>query len=404
MKGPLSGIRVLDLGRTIAGLFGGMLMAELGAEVIKIEGPIGDILREHTWPTYKNESDAHIACNTDKKDIVLDLSTPLGKEAFLDLVKISDVVHNNFRQGVMERLGLDYDKLKGINPRIIYSQITGFGETGPYSNRPCYDPIAEAYSGMLSVTGHPGSPPVRPGPAIVDLGTGMLSAIGILAAVIHRNQTGVGQKVNASLLDTAVQLMTCHIQYYLLSGEIPGPTGSGYLGTGAHGAFKTKDGYIVIGSAWPRITRVLGLEQMADDPRFNTRLGRWKNRRDLDPVLEEKFEEATNEQWINLLEIEDIAHGPVKNVEEAVNDPQVLHNEMIINVPHPLGGEIKVVGCPIKMPTIQGKHEAAPFNGQHTDKVLRELLGYSEEKVAQLKKQQERNFAKLETHVKKTIP
>lgn len=404
MRGPLTGVRVLDLSRITAGPYGSMILGDLGAEVIKIEPPEGDIIRTQPGPNHKGVSNMFLALNRNKKSIILDLGTEAGREAFYDLVKVSNVVWDNFRPGVMARLGADYDTLNKINSRIICCSITGFGSSGPYRDRPSFDIIALALSGFMSLNGEPDRPPVRPGPAIADLTSAIFGTVGVMAALIEQERTGVGQKVETSQLDVCLSLMGYYFTYYLLGGGVPRPLGSGHLTTVPFGAFSTKEGYLVLGPCWPRICRVLGAEWLIDDPRFATPQARVNHREELNSILTEYFLKEKAEDWIEILHAEDIPAAPVNTVDKVVIDPQVLHSGMILSLEHPLGGEIKLPGNPVKMPSINQKdYSAPPILGGHTDEVLTELLGYTAEKIERLKEEEERHKEERQTRLHKFL-
>ncbi len=397
MKGPLSGVRVLAVSQAIAGPYGSMLLADLGAEVIKIEPPgHGDRSRLFPGPNHEGESYYFLAFNRNKKSITLDLATELGRETFHDLVKMSDVVWDNFRPGVMERLGADYDTLKEINPGIICCSVTGFGSSGPYWDRPSFDLVAQAISGAMSITGEPGGPPLRAGPPISDLVAGMFGVHGVIAALYQRTFTGKGQRVETSLLDGQVSNLTYQMCYYFCGGEVPGPMGSGHLSMVPYGAFKTKEGYLVMGVGWPRLARVLGIEEIIDDPRFADHSLRLEHREELEAIVREAFLKEKAEDWLPVLEVEDIPCGPVNTIDKAVADPQIIHNNMIVGVKHPLGGEVRMVGNPIKMPhSIEEEFTAPPTLGQHNDDILIGLLGYSEERIQRVRGEEEKRAQEL---------
>ncbi|OGO37511.1 MAG: hypothetical protein A2147_03095 [Chloroflexi bacterium RBG_16_57_8] len=401
MEGPLSGIRVLALENYLAGPVASMTMGDLGAEVIKIEPPQGDLSRLTFGPNHKGESSHFLSWNRNKKSVVLDLRTATGKEAFYDLVRISDVVLNNFRPGVMERLGAGYATLKGLNPRIVCVNLTGMGPSGPYRDRPAVESTAAGISGILSVTGEPGGRPVRPGPAMSDLANAMYAVIATLSSLYERERTGVGQNVDVSLLGASVAFMGYHICYYACSGIIPQPLGSGYPFTAPYGAYKTKEGYVVLGPCWPRIARAVGAEWLTDDPRFATAEARLEHRAELDAEIEKALVEATAEEWLDIFYAEDIVAGPLKTVDQVVVDPQVNHLNMILDLEHSLGGTVKVAGNPVMMDSLRGVHSAPPVLGQHTDQVLKELLHYPEERLRSLKEEQAANFGETQEHTRK---
>jgi crotonobetainyl-CoA:carnitine CoA-transferase CaiB-like acyl-CoA transferase len=380
-----------------------MLLADLGAEVIKIEPPPhGEMGRSFGGPSHKGESYYFLAYNRGKKSLVLDLGTEVGKKAFYDLVRISDVVWDNYRPGVMERLGLDYNSLKEINPRIICSSITGYGSSGPYRDLPAYDIIAQGMSGIMSITGEPGRPPLRTGPPIADFTAGMFAALGVCSAIAMRAHTGRGQRVEVSLLDSCLSLLSYHLSYYFCSGEVPEPLGSGHLSLIPYGAYQTEDGFITLGVSWPRVARTLGLDWMIDDPRFSTREARWQNREEFESIFAERLRQATSEQWLELMRMDDVAAGPVNTLDAAAADPQVEHNRMVLSIEHPLGGQVRLVGNPVKMPgCIEEEYAPPPTLGQHNDEILRGLLGYSEATVREMKRQEEARAADLDAHLRK---
>jgi len=386
---PLVGIRVLDLTQVQAGAYGSMILGDLGAEVIKIEPPHGDFTREFPFYGHKGESYYYLAFNRNKRGMVIDLETDKGQEIFYQLVKVADVVLDNSGPGVIERLGVDYNMLSKINPRIISCSITGFGSTGPYRERRSFDLIAQAMSGAMSVTGESGHPPVRSGISIADMAGGMYAALGILSAYIDRQQSGRGQKVDISLLDGMIALLSYFASYHFLSGEVPGPQGSGHLSAIPYGAFRTKDGYIAIAEGWPRIARVLGIDEYADDPRFSTREERLKHREEFYEILEEALLKEETDVWVELLNVEGIAAAPVNTLDKALSDPQVLHRDMVIDIEHALGGVVRLAGNPIKMSAASHQAKEAyrspPTLGQHTEEILTELLGYSKDQIEELR-------------------
>ena len=347
---PLAGIRILDLSRAISGPYGAMLLADLGAEVIHIEPPEGDLSRFESGPNYKGESFHYLSWNRNKKSLVLDLSTPSGKGAFFDLVKISDVVWNNFRAGAMERMGAGYDTLKQLNPRIILVSLTGYGSTGTLKDRPAYDIAILANSGVLSLTREPEGTPVRPGPPIADMGGGIFAAIGVLAALVERQSSGLGRSIDISMQDVCLSLLSYYFCQYFITGEVPKPLDhSGHAFSVPYGIYKTKKGYISIGPSWPRIMRAIGAEELIDDQRFGTWTARDKNRVELNKIIEDHLSKAEAEDWLRILEIEDIPAAVLKSIDEVVVDPQVLNRNMLVHLGHSLGGEITLVGNPIKM-------------------------------------------------------
>lgn len=403
--GPLSGIRVLDFSRAIAGPYGSMILGDLGAEIIKIETPEGDFSRVSAGPSHKGENFYYLAFNRNKKDIVLDLLTESGKEAFYDLVKVSDVVCNNFRADSMERLGAGYDTLRKINPRIIYCSITGYGPTGPSKARPAYDIAILAASGILSVTGEPDGRPVRPGVPIADESGGLFAVIGILAALAERQRTGKGKKIDISLMDTCLSLLCYQLSYYFTTGIVPRPSGnSGHLILVPYGVFQAKKGYIALGVCWPRITRAIGAEWLADDPRFKDLQARQEHRDELNAIIEEQMAKADADDWMEIFKVEDIAAAKVATLDEVAVDPQVLHQKMILTMEHSLGGEIKLAGNPIKIEGIKEEEFTPPPTlNQHQQQILSGLLGYSDEKIRKLREEESANTAQRLQHIQKVL-
>jgi len=403
MKGPLCGIRVLDISRAIAGPYEAMLLGDMGAEVIKVEVPEGDISRFSAGPTHKGENFLYMAFNRNKKNVVLDLDTDSGKQAFYDLVKVADVVVNNLRPGATERLKIDYSTLKKINSRIICSSITGYGRSGPSKDNPAFDVVVLAASGILSLSREKNGPPVRPAAPIGDMAAGIFAAFGVLGAIIQRERTGKGQRVEVSLLDTCISLLSYQLSEYFCSGIVPQPlSNSGHTVSVPYGVYKTKAGYLAIGSCWPRIARAIGAEWMIDDPRFSEMEARRKNRDELNAIIERQLLDATAEDWLNIFRAEDIPAEKVKTLDEVITDPQVIHQKMIINLKHSLGGEIKLAASPIKMSSVSEKdYTAPPTQNQHEHEVLGKLLGYPKEKIKVLRAEQKLHTDERKKHVRK---
>lgn len=389
----LKGVRILDLSQYIAGPYGTLLLGDLGAEIIKIENPDGgDLARGLRQFTHKGESAYYLSFNRNKKSLTLNFRNPKATELFYELVKISDVVYDNFRSGMLEKFKIDYESLKKINPRIISCSVTGFGTTSPYKDRPALDLLIQAYSGVMSFTGEPGRPPVRLGIPMGDLNGAMFAAMAVLGALYYRQITGKGQKLDIGMLDGLISLMTYRAQYYLLEKEIPQPIGSGHVSAIPIRAFKAKDGkYLSIEAAqdkfFQNLCRVLGIEALGKDPRFDSVAARLKNRDALFEILESKFLERDRDEWVDLLIKGDVPGGPVNDVAQALSDPSVLARNMVVPVDH-LGEEIKMLGNPIKMSEMgEEVFTGAPTLGQHTEQILSEYLGYSKEKVSNLRKE-----------------
>ena len=386
----LDGIRVLDLSRVIAGPWCGALLGDFGADVIKVEDT-GEGDESRTWPPRKDgETAAYLLFNRNKRGMTLDLKSPEGVEVIKALVRKSDVLVENFRTGTMESFGLGYDVLAEINPRLIYCSVSAFGRTGPRKDSPGYEALMQAFSGIMSITGEPGGPPVRSAVSFLDLTTGILCALGVTAAVHQRERTGLGQRVDGSLLDTAIALLAYHAEGYLLAGLVPKALGSGHPSLSPYRNFKCRDGqWIFIAAAndrfWGKLTRALDLEAMAADPRFMKNGDRVAHRAELEAMLEKIIGEYDREPLLKRLEEADVPATPVNTVDQVMNDPQTIARGMIERVVHPKLGEIPVVGTPLKFSRMNpGVRRAAPLRGEHTDAVLAEC-GLSPERIRELR-------------------
>jgi len=395
---PLEGVRVADMTQALAGPFGARFLGDLGAEVIKIEAAgKGDMTRNFAGPSVKGESGYFMAINRNKKSLTLNLRTEKGKEIFKELVKVSDVVFENFRAGTTKKMGLDYDVLKEINPRIIYCAVSGYGQSGPYKDRPAFDYIIQALGGVMSVVGEPGRPPVHTGFPIADLGGGIFGVLGILSALYAREKTGAGQYIDISMLDMIISQWAFMGQFYLLAGDIPGPVGSGHVTNVPLGAFKARDGYVVISCPQQRfyenlvsvISKEVGeFKDLHNDERFSTPAKRLENRKELEKIINDAFSKKNRDEWLKLLEEGDVPVGPVNNVAQAFSDPQVLSRNMIVEFDHPLGGKIKTMGNPLKFSGVEKEvFNPPPLLGQHNQEIICGLLGFSEEDLEQFKKE-----------------
>jgi crotonobetainyl-CoA:carnitine CoA-transferase CaiB-like acyl-CoA transferase len=391
MTQPLNGIRVLDLTHVLAGPFCTQILGDLGAEVIKIERPgVGDPTRRMPPHTMKDQSLYFMALNRNKKSLTLDLKAPEGKEIFYGLTRKADVVMNNFTPGTMEKLGLGYEDLKKINPKIVWASVTGYGQTGPYRERPSYDIIVQAMGGAMSYTGEPGKPPVRCGIPIGDLGGAVFAVIGILSALVSRSMTGEGRMVDISMLDVQIALHTYRAKYYFVAGEVPQPVGTAHVSNVPLRAYRTKDSALVIEAYidhfFRNLCKNMNMENLADDPRFNTRANRLKNREELDRILEEAFLKKTTSEWWDLFIQLEVPSGPIYTVAEAVADPQVLSRNMVVEIDSPHVGKTKDVGNPVKVSGLDHiQYAPPPALGENTDQILRDLLGFTREKIADLR-------------------
>lgn len=387
--GILSGVRVVDLSHAVAGPSGCQLLGDLGAEVIKIEPPTGDFSRGST-PRLGEDGFFFLAVNRNKKSVILDLYSESGRGAFHDLVRISDIVFDNLRPGVLERLQGDYQTIKDLNDRIISCSITGFGPSGPYQDHPAFDDIPMGISGAYSLCGEPGGRPMRMPLHAADLAAGFFAVTGVLCALLRRERTGLGCKVAVNMLDAIMYYMASDFQSYFISGEPPKASGSGHPCAPMVGVFQTKNGYLVLGPSWPRIAKVIGKEWMITDPRFSTVDKRFENKKELEDLIEDSLRQEDTERWLEVMRREDVSAGPVNSLDQAVRDPQVIHNRTIIGMKHASLGEIKGIECPIKMAGVDAADHAPPLTlGQHTEEVLRGLLGYSGEKIAALRHEQD---------------
>ena len=390
MARPLSGIRILDLSQLLAGPYGTMILADLGAEVIKIERPEGgDIGRGMPPHFFHGESVYFISISRNKKSMTLDLKAKEGRDIFYRLVGLSDVVYDNFRPGVLEKLGIDYETLKKINPRVISCSVSGYGQTGPFKDRPAFDLIIQARGGIMSYTGEPGRMPVRMGAPMGDLAGGLFAAQGVLAALYQREKTGIGQRIDIGLLDCQISLLIYRGLYYLFAGEIAQAVGSGHVSAIPIRAFKTKTFDIVIDANTDKFFLELcdgvSRKELASDPRFRTRADRLQNKEALYAVLEEAFLQKSGEEWLEILEGR-VPVGPINTVDMALNDPQVLSRGMLVETLHRSGEQMKLLGNPIKM-SHGGKENFSPppSLGEHTEEILRQFLSLHPSEVQRLR-------------------
>lgn len=384
----LEGIKVIDLTRILSGPFCTMTLADLGAEVIKIESPTGDDTRQWGPPFIQDESAYFLSVNRNKKSIVLNLKKEKGKEIFLKLIEDADVVVENFRPGTLEKLGIGYDTLKEINPRIILSSISGFGQTGPYANKPGYDVLAQGMGGLMSVTGEPDGSPVKGGYSLADIGAGMWATIGILTSIWERQRSGEGQWIDASLLDTMISWQTYLAGNYFATDKDPEPLGGAHPNIVPYQVFEAADGHFVLAvgndSLWHTFVEAMEMKALEDE-KFKTNPDRVENRKLLISLLDATFKMKTKNEWIELFESYKIPCGPVNKFSDILNDPHVKEREMVVEMDHPSLGILKQLGVPVKLSRTPGEIKTVPpAMGEHSEEILRTQLGYSEEEVEAL--------------------
>lgn len=389
MSECLNDLVVLDLTRVLAGPYATMTLADMGANVIKIEEPgRGDDSRQF-GPFVNGESSYFMSLNRNKKSITLNLKAPEAVRIFKELIKSADVLVENYRPGTMEKLGLGYEALKELNPRLIYAACSGFGHTGPWSRKPAYDVIVQGAGGIMSITGHPGGEPTRVGASIGDIIAGLFTAVGIMQALYNREKTQLGQKVDVAMLDCQVAILENAIARYFASGVSPEPIGNRHPSITPFEAFATKTRHLIVAigndTQWARFCKLVGREELITDPRFATNPERTRHQPELKKILEQIFMTRDCDEWIKDIEAAGIPCGPINNIGDVVSHPQILARDMITQVEHPLAGLIKMAGIPIKLSRTPGAIDhPAPLLGQHTEEILAGL-GYSRENVAELK-------------------
>jgi formyl-CoA transferase/CoA:oxalate CoA-transferase len=389
----LAGVRVLDLSRMLAGPYGSMLLADLGAEVIKIEEPGGGDPMRAMGPPFlgpDRESAYFLSINRNKKSVALDLETPDGRAVFHDLCRVSDVVWENFRPGVMARLGCAPETLRQLNPRLVVCSISAFGQDGPYREWPAFDLALQAMGGAMSLTGEAGRPPARMGLPIGDLAGGMFGALAVASALFRRAQTGEGTHFDLSLLDCQVSLLTYVAQYFWADGRVPGRVGSGHASVVPYQAFPTQDGHVVVAvfaeKFWAGFCRAIERPDLAADPRFDSNPKRVERRDELVPVLEAVFPARTTAEWLVRLQREGVPVAPINTVDRVVSDPQVRLREMVVDLEHPTLGTLSTLGTPVRAAGSPPFRPAPPRAlGEDTASVLRELLGYQPELIDALR-------------------
>lgn len=391
MKKALEGVRILDLTRVLAGPYASMVLSDLGAEIIKIETPgHGDDSRGY-GPFLNGESAYFMSINRNKKSLTLNLKTEEGKKIFFRLLKDADVVLENFRPGTMDKLGLAYEELEKANPGIIYAACSGFGHSGPYSQKAAYDIIVQAMSGMMSITGTPDGPPTRTGASIGDITAGLFTAIGIVSALYNRKETGKGQKVDVAMLDCQVAILENAVARYFISGKSPEPIGNRHPSISPFSVFSASDGYIIVAAGndflWKKWCEAVGRNDLADDPRFKTNSDRTEHWELLEEIMNDVIGAKTVEEWLDLFEKSGIPSSPINNLEKVVQHPQVLAREMIVYQEHPVAGRVMMPGIPIKLSKTPGEITTpAPLLGEHTQSILNGL-GYTDDDISRLKEQ-----------------
>ena len=390
---PLNGIKVIDLTHMLAGPYAGMVIADLGAEVVKVEPlPPGDITRNllSSDPNYsfKGFGAYHLTLNRNKKSISLDLKSEEGLQTFYDLVKSADVVLNNFSAGVVTKLKIDFESLQKINPRIVTCSITGFGETGPHSLRPAYDQIVQAYSGGMSITGPDANTPTRAGIPIGDLGSGLYGVIGILSALLSREKTNVGQHIDMSLLDVQISLLTYMATMQTLSNIDPEPIGNAHFVHVPYNSFTTANGFVVIAvitdAFWEALLEVVNIDSLKD-PKFSKSVDRLKNQEFIESELNKELSTKSSEHWIKALNNAKVPCAPINTFSQALSDEQVIYRNMVVEVEHPDGGKVKMPGNPVKLSyTNEDSYTPPPHLGKDTKKILQDWAGYDKDKIQTL--------------------
>lgn len=388
--GPLAGLRVLDLTQFLSGPYCTLILGDLGAEIVKVEPPQGDSAR-HVPPHFVGDDSAYfLSINRNKKSIVLDLKSEAGRDLLRRLALVSDIVVENFRPRVLERLGISPEALRKERPSLVWCAISGFGQSGPYRDKPAYDMIVQALSGGMSMTGEKGRGAVRAGIPLGDLAAGMYAAIGILAAINRRHLTGQGETIDISMLDCQAAMLSYQAAYHLHSGHVPDRQGSGHDSIPTYRTFTARDGIEVVITAntermWQGLCRALGIAHLIEDPRFLTNRERYQNRLELWPLLEAAFLAAPADDWVAKLEQEEVPVGVVNTLDRVVADPQILHREMVLALERD-GVGARVMGNPVKLAeAMRTEHHYPPALGADADDALRGILNLGEDELADLR-------------------
>lgn len=387
---PLKDLKVLDLTRVLAGPYATMVLADMGADVLKVEMPnTGDDSRAF-GPFVGEESAYFMSINRNKRSMTLNLKSDEGKKIFTSLIKDADVVVENYRPGTMEKFGLGYEEIRKINDKVIYAACSGFGHSGPYARKPAYDAIVQAMGGIMSITGQEGGEPTRVGASVGDVIAGIFTATGILTALYNREKTGKGQKVDVAMLDCQVAVLENAIARYFISGENPEPIGNRHPSITPFESFTTKDGQIMIAIGndrlWAQFCKLTNREDLIEDERFVTNGLRTKNHKEIKDIVSEILGKESTDYWINLFDKEDIPATEINKIDKVVSNPQVLARDMVVEVEHPVAGGVKMSGIPIKLSDTPGSiRTAAPILGQHTEEILGDKLGYTAEEISELR-------------------
>jgi len=387
MSGALEGIKILDLTRVLAGPYCTMVLADLGADVIKVEAPGGSDETRRWGPPFKNGVSAYYLCaNRNKRSMTVNLKTEEGRQIIRELANDSDVLIHNFKTGSMEKWGLDYHALQSINPKLVYCSITGFGETGPYKDLPGYDYIIQGMSGLMSITGSEESGPLKIGVAMVDILAGLYSVISIEAALFEREKSGKGQKIDISLLDSAVSSLANVASNFFISGNVPKRLGNNHPNIVPYSTFKAMDGELIIAVGNDRqfssLCEIIGIVEIAEHENFLTNEDRVKNIQELTTIIEGKLQLKRIEEWIQLFSKNNIPCGPIQTMDQVFTHPQIIARDMVITTNHPEAGTVKLVGSPIKLSRTKVKMERyPPLPGEHTVEILQQV-GFSQEEIA----------------------
>lgn len=388
-SGPLAGVTVLELAQIMAGPSCGALLADLGADVIKVERvPGGDDTRRYAEPQVNGESAAFMMMNRNKRAIAVDLKNPAGRDLLRRLAGRADVLVENYRRGALDRLGLGYDALHALNPALVYCSISGYGRTGPAADKGGFDLIAQGVSGLMSITGEAGGAPVKVGSPVTDINAGLLAAVGIVSAYVHRLKAGQGQWVDTSLLEAGIHQTAWQAAIYFATGTSPGPGGSAHVLAAPYQAFPTRDGWINIGGAnqanWERIARIVGAPVLIKDPRFKDNSARMAHREALAALLGKRLRLRSTADWLQALDAAGIPAGPIHTIAQMAADPQTQAREMVVELQHPVAGRTRALGVPVKFSATPGRvRRPSPTFGQHTREVLQKA-GYADDEIKAL--------------------